>query len=107
MLSTEPTNYSVQAAGKALASDAWSKKKESKLELSRKCRESATHVRIPKQVRNAAQSFAEVADVCLDKFIARVEAICRRDGADELLKKLDAVMPLEEPEGMDSHACLR
>ena len=97
MLSTEPTNYSVKAAGTALASDAWSRRKEDKRELSKKCRESATTVRIPKQVRNTAQSLAGVADVCLDRLVEQVEKIMRRDGADELLKRLDALMPEREP----------
>jgi len=96
MLSTEPTNYSAQAAGKALASEGWNRRKDEKRALSMKCRAGNT-VKIDKQVRNAAQALAGAADACLDKFIERIEQILRRDGAEELLKRIDQVLPEREP----------
>lgn len=98
MLSAEPTSYSVQAAGRALASSAFEERKQEK-----------ARVKLEVQTRKLAQSLTETADVCLDRFIERVEKILRRDGADEFLKKLDQVMPERDPlaEDGDTRALVR
>lgn len=96
MLSTEPSRYSVNAAGQALASSAFEARKRER-----------SRVKLEAQTQKLAQSLTEAADACLDKFVERVEQILRRDGAEEFLKRIDQVMPEREPvigEGGDTRA---
>ena len=43
-----------------------------------------------------ASAIVRAVDACIDRFVAKVEAVFQRDGADELLKRIDAIMPAGE-----------
>jgi len=90
MLQTEPTKYTVQAAGTALNSAAWSRRKQEKRTVS-------AREKTAKRTVEEARALACAFDSLLDRYVERIERILRRDGAADLLAKLDQVIPEREP----------
>lgn len=101
MLPLSESSYLPNAAGKALASVAWDTRKATKKALSAKCRESShwnkKKVKSNPELEVVATEIVELADVCLDHFVERVDKIIRRRGALHLVEKIEELMPEREP----------
>jgi hypothetical protein len=102
MLTWEANSGAPFAAGEALKASGWNLRKEAKLRLRAKSRQSShwkkrnSAVQKNRQTRNTAQSMAAAVDLALDRFVARVERLVRERGAEGVLRKIDELMPERE-----------